>query len=109
MLILGILIFLVRDISRWNKGTPTIKPLETIKEYFRLNWLPMIGNILLAIAMLILAIKGEFDLLKLFNIPFGLSLTTALIIGVGCSALFKLFMGKVPEMMTTGEKIDTPK
>lgn len=108
MLLLGVLLFLIADIIRWNKATPNIAPAETAKEYFRLNWLAVAGDIILALVILILAIKGEFDLFELLNIPPTLSLTSSLLIGVGCSALFKIFMGIVPAMRTSGDSIDTP-
>lgn len=108
MLVLGMLVFLVVDIMRWNKGTPDITPMETARAYVRMNWLAVFGGLLIAVVLLILAINGEFQLFAPLNLPPVLSLTSAFLMGVGSTSLLKQWGGTMPEFRTVGKKIETP-
>ena len=107
MLFAGLVLFIIKDIARWNKGTPDILPLETAKQYFNMNWLTIVGSIILSIVMLVLALNGEFDMFAMLNLPPALTLTGTFLIGVGSASLFKQWAGTVPEMKTTYGTIDT--
>jgi len=108
-LLAGMILFTIVDIMRWNKATPHITQVETFRQYFALNWLGVIASMIIGVVILGLGLNGEFAIFELLNLSPVLSLTGAFLIGTGSSALLKQLMGTVPEMGTTGDKIDTPK
>lgn len=105
----GMILFIIADVIRWNKATPHITQLETFRQYFIFNWLGVVASMIFAVVLLGLGLNGEFAIFELLNLSPVLSLTGAFLIGTGSSALSKQFMGTVPKMDTTGDKIDTPK
>ncbi len=108
-LFLGILLYIIKDIIRWNNSTPTITPWETAKEYLRLNWISLLGAIVISTTVLLLALKGEFELFKLLQLPTTLSYTAAFLIGAGSQALLKQWTGTTPRMDVKGDTITTDK
>jgi hypothetical protein len=105
-MLLGILLYIVKDIIRWNKGTPTtFQPFTTFTEYCRLNFWALVGGLLLAVVFLSLGLKGELDIFEMMNIKPVLSYTAAFLIGVGAQATLKQWGGAVPSLEVKGSTI----
>lgn len=102
----GIILYVIKDIIRWNKGTPaTFAPFSTLTEYCRLNFWALVGGVLLAVIFLALAMKGELDIFELLNIKPVLSYTAAFLVGMGSQAALKQWVGTVPSFETKGTTI----
>lgn len=106
--LLGIFVVVLFQIWRLQKATPNLSLVNTVKQYFHINLLPLVIGIILVVILLYLAQTGDLNLFQYFGLDVieksnGAGFTA----GFLSQYIVNVVGSKVPQVETEGDKVVT--